>query len=845
MVIAYLSKKLIPAMLFMALLAMIVMFAKQIGDPSNKNLNNDDNFQIMQSYLISPLDKSLETVLADKTQFKRVELNDVPWSFEQHAYWLQFEIKNNTPDTQQLVGHFDNAMLDELYIYQFKSADDDDFGSIINQQYLGDHIADLPFSQRTTPHYKFSIDANEKVTLYIRIATTGISKASILFYHVDDFTNLVQKNHLLWGVFIGVTIIFALYNLVLYFASRDFVYLIYNGYIISCVALLGAVLGYGFYIFPAFVQLILHQQMIAINCLLIIFSVLFLVYFLKFQIAKNWQYRSAIIIVNIFSILCVVSLGLPEYISAPIFFALVPLVLIVCIILIFTKIREGLQWGILYIYSWVPLLTCAVVQPLVLTGKIEDSFLLHHAFMIAILVEIVLMAMALADRMRYQKEQVLYHATHNIIIGLPNQTLLESNILALLSAQKDFACCLIEIENYSTLAPYLSADALLKLELQVVNDINPILTDEKKALMLAKKDKHPLKLAKVVDGQFMFVFETANKESISSFVEKIQNKITKEIELDGLLIDLKINIGICFNGTNEHKIGPNEFIQHARLAIDQNREGDNLVHFYHELAVLDIKEHLKLACDLQSAIREDQLNLYHQPQICLKSGEIYGSELLLRWQHPELGFISPELFVAVAEDTGLINELTLWVIDRAFKQVQCLRKQSDVTQKISVNISGKDIGLSNLLPYVEEKLKLYDIPRDVITFELTESVMVTDFSALDSLMLSLSKLGISVSIDDYGTGYSSLNYISQLQFDELKIDKAFILDVDKSTRNLAIVKATIDMAKNLKLKVVGEGVESVFIEEKLKESGCDIVQGYYYSKPLPFNEYLIWLDNYK
>jgi EAL domain-containing protein (putative c-di-GMP-specific phosphodiesterase class I) len=122
--------------------------------------------------------------------------------------------------------------------------------------------------------------------------------------------------------------------------------------------------------------------------------------------------------------------------------------------------------------------------------------------------------------------------------------------------------------------------------------------------------------------------------------------------------------------------------------------------------------------------------------------------------------------------------------------------------------------------------------------------MVSDHKKLRKLMNDLNQLGIAVSIDDYGTGYSSLTYISQLKFDELKIDKMFILDLDKSTRNLAIVKTTIDMAKNLSLKVVGEGVESIAIEKKLKESGCDIGQGYYYSKPLPFEQYLTWLEQY-
>lgn len=838
--IANIPKKIIPAILFSVIIAIIAMFASQVGDPTNKNIRNDTNFNIKQSYLISPLEHTLKSILLNNQhQFIDTQATAIPWSFEQQAYWLKFEIVNKKQSPTQLVAHFDNVMLDELTIFQFQASTNN-----IKSVQLGDVISGLSFSQRTTPHYSFNLEANEHVTLYVRIATTGIAKTPLHIYHLSDFSDLVQKKHILWGVFIGVTVIFALYNLVLFFAAKDFVYLIYNGYILSSLVLMGCVLGYGFYIFPEWLQLVFHQQVVALNCLSVIFAVLFLVYFLKFQVDKKWKFWCAISTTTVFSILLIVSLWLPEYISAKALFIMMPFAFAVCFILLITKMREGAQWEILYIYSWVPLLISAAIQPLMLTGKIEYSFLSHHTFMIAILVEIVLMAMALAARMRYQKEQVIYHATHDILVGLPNQTFLETHISSLLNNKMVFASCLIDIKNYSTLAPYLSTNAILTLERQVINDITPMLVNEPKVHGITHNEEHTIKLAKVADGQLMFIFDTSSKNEITHFMLQVKDKITKEIQLDGLLIELKTNMGICFSSNNEQDMVANEFIQHARLAIEQNKEEEK-IHFYHELAVLNIKEHLKLACDLQQAIRENELNLYHQPQINLKTGEIYGSELLLRWQHPEHGFISPELFVGVAEDTGLINELTLWVIEQAFRQVEALQKYSNLAQKISVNISGKDIGLSSLLPYVQDKLEEFNIPANMITFELTESVMVTDFKALDSLMSSLSQLGINVSIDDYGTGYSSLNYISQLKFDELKIDKAFILDLDHSSRNLAIVKATIEMAKNLKLKVVAEGVESKAIELKLSESGCDIVQGYYYSKPLPFDDYLIWLDNYK
>ncbi|WP_413698586.1 7TM-DISM domain-containing protein [Psychromonas sp. KJ10-10] len=193
--IASIPQKIIPAIIFSVILAIIAMFASQVGDPTNKNISNDNDFNIKQSYLISPLEDTLNTILSNNQyQFVDTELNAIPWSFEQHAYWLKFEIKNKGQGFTPLTVHFDNVMLDELTIFQFQASDN----SATSTQ-LGDVLAGLSFSQRSTPHYSFDIEANENVTLYVRIATTGIAKTPIHIYHLNDFSDLVQKKHLLWG----------------------------------------------------------------------------------------------------------------------------------------------------------------------------------------------------------------------------------------------------------------------------------------------------------------------------------------------------------------------------------------------------------------------------------------------------------------------------------------------------------------------------------------------------------------------------------------------------------------------------------------------------------------------
>ena len=840
MTLAYFQVKTPPAILFCLFAFIVFFFISTIGDPTQNDIRNNSDFAVYSAYVLADKNQNLEHIMARQSSFITSQVEDLPWSFIQQAYWLNLRVLNNTDKAVNLVSHFDNPMLDELDIYQLNTTN-----NLIKHLRLGDHQQQLILEQRFTPHYAFNAAANSESNFYVRIATTGISNTPIRIYEQQEFNRLVQKKHLLFGVFIGVMVILGLYNLVLYFAVNDRIYITYNAYIFFCLAAIGIISGAGFYIFPVQIQLFMNHQVIAVNYLLVVFVVLFLIQFLKFDEDKQWQYWLAIFTTVMAILLLIVSSGVPEYIAAKVFFIFLPCCYGVCFTIIFSRIKSGLKWAKLYIYSWIPLLLSGALTPLLLTGVIEYSFMTAHAFMVGVLVEIVLMAMALANRMRYQREQALFNATHELNSGLPNISLLESNINRLLSTHEEFAVCLIDIENYHSLLPYLELGDLQKLESQVVEKITPILDTDNRVKVISNSLNKTLKIAKVKEGGLAFIVGRTDQESVDVILNKLQRLIFGKTQVSDLLFNLNTRIGVCFALERADKtLSASLLIHYALLAIEQNKDNGKQIYFYEDVKNFNMKERLSLAHDLQKAIKTGQLQLYHQPQINLSNGHIYGSEVLLRWEHSTHGFISPDLFVDIAENTGLINELTQWVIHQALKHYQQLQIKKYDAHRISINISGKDIALPGFLTYVQDKVLEFNIPRNRVTFELTESVMVTDYVRLSRLINDLSQLGISISIDDYGTGYSSLTYISQLKFDELKIDKGFILDLDKSTRNLTIVKTTIDMAKSLNLRVIGEGVESVSIEKKLKESGCNIGQGYYYSKPLPFELYLTWLEQY-
>ena len=216
-------------------------------------------------------------------------------------------------------------------------------------------------------------------------------------------------------------------------------------------------------------------------------------------------------------------------------------------------------------------------------------------------------------------------------------------------------------------------------------------------------------------------------------------------------------------------------IKQAFQALEQSKRTGKHVSFFQQEDALNIAKRLSLAADLQKDLNANKLELYHQPQINLQDNSIDGSEVLLRWKHAQLGYIAPDMFIQLAEDTGIINELTLWVIDAACQHLVQLIDLDFDKHNISINISGKDIAEVHFLSNVKSILENYTIPLERLTFELTESVMVNDFHHLSETMKEFSAMGIKVSIDDYGTGYSSLVYISQLPFNEIKFDRSFII----------------------------------------------------------------------
>lgn len=246
---------------------------------------------------------------------------------------------------------------------------------------------------------------------------------------------------------------------------------------------------------------------------------------------------------------------------------------------------------------------------------------------------------------------------------------------------------------------------------------------------------------------------------------------------------------------------------------------------------------------MQSALHRNELEVFFQPQVKLADLKCVGLEALLRWKHPDLGYISPDLFIPVAEQQGLIREIGSWVLTTVCHQGSEWLEQGLDFGRIAVNISGIQIRQKDFAKLIENTLKKTGLPADKLELELTESYIMSDVEDNITQLSSLRDLGVHVSIDDFGTGYSSLGYLKQLPVNKLKIDRSFVKDIDTDVDSYIITRSIVALAKAMHLEVIAEGVENQEHSKQLTELGCELVQGFLYSKAIPAEQVKEWLSS--
>lgn len=359
------------------------------------------------------------------------------------------------------------------------------------------------------------------------------------------------------------------------------------------------------------------------------------------------------------------------------------------------------------------------------------------------------------------------------------------------------------------------------------------------ARRLGKVVSAPAHAARLSSDEFALLVE-AGPDQAAAVAEKVLAVLRQPYQAEGLGLQLTASVGIALYP--EHGSRP-RLAQSAALAMRSVKLGGGAGYAHYTPAMgVSAREQAELMQDLRQAIDERKLRLVYQPKLDAASLQITAAEALLRWEHPRRGFVSPEIFVPLAERHGLIAALGRWVIDEACRQAAVWRERG-LRMRIAINISGRQLRQDDLVDHIQAALRRHGIPPGRLTCEITESAAMEDTAQTRAAFEQLRKAGLHVSIDDFGTGHSSLAALRRLPAAELKIDRAFIADLASGERARHIVQAVLQMAHTLGLRVVAEGVETEQQRDLLVAMGCDELQGYLFAKPMSPAALALWAEN--
>lgn len=428
----------------------------------------------------------------------------------------------------------------------------------------------------------------------------------------------------------------------------------------------------------------------------------------------------------------------------------------------------------------------------------------------------------ISDLKSAQKE-IQYLSSHDALTGLPDITLFRDrleNAISIAAANHNIGLLALNLDNFKFLNDslgYASGDKLLRL------------FAERLKSCLRETDS----ICRHGGDEFIILLNNMQDEdSISYIVDTLLNEISSPFAFAGSNISTSCSIGVAVYPTDGNDF--EKLFGRARKAMSQAKEeGRNTARFFTEKLNTDSLHYLNIAYGLREALVRHQFELHYQPQISLNSAQVIGAEALIRWHHPQNGLQPPAQFISIAEQTGLIVEIGEWVIEEACRQAMEWQKNGLPALSMAVNVSAVQFRRGNLAKVIIKALEKTGLHPQLLELELTESILLEDIDHLLAQLDTLKKLGIKLAIDDFGTGYSSLAYLKKFNIDRLKIDQSFVRDINTDPNDAAIVRAIVQMAHTLNLDVIAEGVEDQAMLKHLRDCGCDEVQGYLFSKPLP------------
>lgn len=804
---------------------------------------------------------TLQDLISPQSTLRWTTVTDLYANFGYQDYpnWYRFRVSNATPKRANYALELAFPLLDSVH-YAVVS------GTDVEQEFeTGDRV---PYSQRLYEHpyfiFPLELEPGTEKTIYLRVMTAGAHAVPLTLWQDRAlFVDLNQEDEL-HAIYFGIVSVIVFFNLLIFIALREKMYLYYSLLTLMFLLFFAIMRGKLYpLLFPNSPELYGYCLPVVIPACLF-FAALFTREFLSLRQYGRWLDRLCCSVAGV-ALLCMISVLLLDRItSVQISVAVAVPGTFLLLLLGPVLILKGNRLAWIYTAAWSVLMFSATVSALSKQGVLPLNFMTEFGMQIGSALEAFIFNAALAFRFyrehqdrivaqqarlqenadRREAELRLLQASMSEPVTLmPNRLCFEQQITLLLAdrqkqGQKQrIAVCVIELNRYAEIKRALghhNADLVLR---KVAHEMNDWFA-QMPGLIPIDGPTHSASLCALEQGAFGVVMNADLAEANYSTVSDVVRQLLRPVDYNGMRLALNPTIGIAV--CPEHGMNAPTLLRNAQIAADSAEAHEKVLSYYRaEIDQFNAKR-LTLISELREAIRNDSLELYFQPKWDFKCNRVVCVEALLRWQHPRFGMVRPDEFVALAEQTGIIRPLTRWVVRHALTSLKRFR-DAGFELGMSINISALNLREADLSHYVQTYIGNLELDAHDVYLELTETSMMQDAGRAITKLTNIRKTGIRVSVDDFGSGFSSLSYLRELPADEIKIDRSLTAYIGSESQSEIIVRKSIEMCHALGFDVVAEGVETKAMMDQLYEMGCDQVQGYGISPPLPFDELLYWL----
>ncbi|GAB2590140.1 hypothetical protein GCM10026986_17200 [Nitrincola alkalisediminis] len=743
------------------------------------------------------------------------------------AYWHKIEFA--TVDTPtELILRLSNIMIDELDFYLIEN------GEVVRHWVRGDTQPWSPDAAYASIWFPVELQPGSNHQVLIRKASEGPLLLPLRLMSPHQFEQLTETSFKIWAAAAGALLILLIHNTVTFILFR---YPAYGCYILfhSLVFLsLGVTQGFGPWLWPMAFNQFLGSIILTLYTLsawsIFHFSLQFLQ--IRTRLPSWWRYRRLADLA--FASAVLVSLVVPEYAYATPFSVLQGAVSICCLYLGFKILRTGFSPATLFLVAWSFFIAGAAIGGMVFRNQLPFNTFTEHALLISTVIELLCFSFSLTRRTQYLETEKNQKLLTSPVSGLANRNFFINHLHRQHALPNDTVhLVLIQLSGITELSEAVGPESAEKASATLAQRINQALESEPHII----RHRLPnLCHANVIDmDQENLVFLCYQEGSPGAIIEHLEPVLNQTIHLKQLEFQQLFSIGVASGDLNTMDV--TTLYQHAQLAARANWHSTHLWSPYQQ----DLQSHqhrqLMLVAEMSKAIRNHDFHFEIQPKAVLSTGQITSGEVLLRWNHATLGKVSPADFIPLAEHVGMIYQLTQLILHQVLNWMQQHANQLQGTT-LAINISARDLLQQNFATGVIELCKGYAISPSSIVLEITETFVVSDSGlAVDNAAL-LRSAGFSLSIDDFGAGYSSMQNIHRLRPDEIKIDRLFVSDLDSNPTNQTLCRSLIQLSLDLHIHTTAEGIET---EEQLKllsSWGCHSGQGYFFHRPMSPEEYL-------